>query len=94
MYKLLALILLIGCSYSSVLDAAASARISRDSISMDETLTLIITTDDPDSVSRLNLQPVEVDFEILSNSESSQFQMINGKTTARSLWRPNVKAMP
>lgn len=87
MYKLLTLILLIGCSYSSVLDAAASARISRDSISMDETLTLIITTDDPDSVSTLNLQPVEVDFEILSNSESSQFQMINGKTTASKQWQ-------
>lgn len=87
MYKLLTLILLIGCSYSSLLDAAASARISRDSISMDETLTLIITTDDPDSVSRLNLQPVEVDFEILSNSESSQFQMVNGKTTASKQWQ-------
>ncbi len=87
MYKVLSLLLLIACSYSSLLDAAASARISRESISMDETLTLIITTDDPDSVSQLNLQPVEVDFEILSNSESSQFQMVNGKTTASKQWQ-------
>ncbi len=87
MYKILYSILFSCCIYSGLLDAAASVKVSRDNISMDETLTLIIATDDPDSVSTLNLQPVEVDFDILSNSESSQFQMINGKTTASKQWQ-------
>jgi len=83
--KILTALLLV-LSTNSVL-AAATTTVNRDTLSMDETLTLIITSDDPKGVDELNLQPIEVDFEVLGNSQSSQYSIANGKTTSSKTWQ-------
>jgi len=79
--------ILLVLSYSGIIHAGATATVNRDSLSADETLTLIISSDTPKDVDKLNLQPVEVDFEVLNTSESSQFSMINGTTKSSKTWQ-------
>ncbi len=84
-FRIIIVSLLLG--YSASIQAAASATVNRDNLSADETLTLIINSDKPKDVDKLNLQPIEVDFEVLNTSESSQFSMVNGTTKSSKTWQ-------
>lgn len=87
MKSILILIFTLLLGYSDAALAAATATVNRDTLSADETLTLIVSSDSPKDTDTLKLQSIEVDFEILNTSESSQFSIVNGTTKASKTWQ-------
>jgi|GEM_PF-940177 len=67
--------------------AAVRARLDRQSISSDETVTLSIEADGAlNSISSLDTSALEKDFSIINQSTSSNFQIINGSSKATKTW--------
>ena len=61
-------------------DAAVTASVNRDSISLADSLELTLKATDGEDVESVNLRGLEDDFEIATTSTSSQLSIINGKT--------------
>ena len=68
------------CSSSAL--AQLSATVDRDQIALDETLTLTISKDGVSSIDAADLQPLENDFRILGQSQSSNAQISNGSVSS------------
>ena len=67
--------------------AAVRARLDRQTISSDETVTLSIEADGAlNSISSLDTSALEKDFSIINQSTSSNFQIINGSSKATKTW--------
>ena len=67
-------------------DAAVTASVNRDSISLADSLELTLKATDGEDVESVNLRGLEDDFEIATTSTSSQLSIINGKTERRILF--------
>ena len=76
------------CSLSPLTcDAAVRAQLDRQTISIDETVNLIVEADGAlNSIASLDTSGLEKDFSILNNSSSSNFQIINGSSKATKTW--------
>jgi len=66
--------------------AAVTAHVDRFNISEDETVNLTIEVSGGDS-GEPQTAPLLKDFEILSNSHSSSFSIVNGSTSSKSVWQ-------
>ncbi len=64
---------------------AATASINRSIISENETILLIVKTQDM-STDQINLSVLETDFEILGTSQSSRIQLFNGGRSSNKQW--------
>jgi len=68
-------------------DAAVRARLDRQTISIDETVNLIVEADGAlNSLANLDTKALENDFSVLNSSASSNFQIINGSSKATKTW--------
>lgn len=65
---------------------AISAKVDRSKISIDDTLTLIITSTKGSMLNPPDLSGLQKDFEVLSQSRKSQVSIANGKSTATMQW--------
>jgi len=70
---------------------AATASINRSIISENETIILIVKTQDM-STDQINLSVLETDFEILGTSQSSRIQLFNGGGSSNKQW--NITLAP
>ncbi len=82
-YRLLA-VLFIVLSFFTTNILAATARVDRTAIYEGETLQLFLKSDASDN--SLDLSPLEIDFEVLSTSRSSQMSFINGQMQSSNEW--------
>jgi len=72
--------------------AAVRARLDRQSIGSDETVTLSVEADGAlNSISNLNTSALDKDFSIVNQSTSSNFQIINGSSKATKTWIIELK---
>ena len=61
-----------------------SAEVDRARIGEAESLNLTLSVDQQADVSRIDLSPLDQDWQVLSRSSQSSVQMVNGRTTATS----------
>lgn len=71
----------------SAAQAALQARLSQDTVYLGDTLTLTLSSDSGGNSGRPDLSPLQQDFEIAGTGTSSQFSMINGRTSSRTEWQ-------
>lgn len=64
--------------------AAVTAQVDRARIGADESFTLIIDT--PTGAAEPDLAPLDADFDVLGTTQSSQIQIINGRTSSSRKW--------
>ena len=87
--KLIFLLLLL--NFANVFAAQINVSFDRNPVSLDESFQIIFTADDtPDSDP--DFSPLEQDFEILGQSQSSNSSWINGKSSKTIQWTLNVMA--
>ena len=68
-------------------DAAVRAQLDRQTISIDETVNLIVEADGAlNSISNIDTDELKKDFSIVNSSASSNFQIINGSSKATKTW--------
>ncbi|MDN5923386.1 MAG: BatD family protein [Xanthomonadales bacterium] len=83
----LGLLGLILCLITATAYAAhVSASVDRNSVHMGETLTLTITVDDSSQAAKPDLDALGQDFDVLQTSTSSNYNIINGKTSSSRVW--------
>ena len=63
-----------------------TARIDRNSMVMDETLSLTLSKDGSSFFSGPDLEPLEKDFKVLGQSKNSSTRIINGSSTSSVEW--------
>ncbi|MCG6872676.1 MAG: BatD family protein [Gammaproteobacteria bacterium] len=81
----IAMLLLLASLAPWAAQASVSASLDRSTIAMDESVTLrLVIRDEDDNAGAPDFSPLARDFEILSRSQSSSFNLING-TASRSL---------
>jgi hypothetical protein len=81
--NILAIIIGIAClCLAPVARAALSVQVDRDQLSLDETLTLTITKDGSGALDAALLKPLNDDFQVLSQSQSSSTQFVNGSMSS------------
>ncbi len=74
-------------------DAAVRARLDRQTITIDETVKLIIEADGAlNSIANLDTSNLEKDFSIVDRSVNSNFQIINGTSKATKTWTIKLEA--
>ncbi len=61
--------------------AAVTASLDRDRVAMGDTMRLTITATENEEISSADLRPLQVDFEVLQRSTSSNTSIINGRRT-------------
>lgn len=66
--------------------AAVTASVDRSRIGQDESFTLIIDTPAARSSDAPDLAALDADFDVLGTTQSSQIQIINGRTTSSRQW--------
>jgi len=66
--------------------ATAQASFDRTTVTLGETVRLLIEIDDQADDSGLDLQPLEQDFTILGKQVNTQLQLINGQPSAKTQW--------
>ena len=89
--KLFFLLLLLNFIPAAVLAAQISVSFDRNPVSLDESFQIIFTADDtPDNDP--DFGPLEQDFEILGQSQSSNSSWINGQSSKTIQWTVNVIA--
>lgn len=71
--------------FASSTAAALTTRLDRQQIAIDETVNLIISSDEA-SPATPDITPLKKDFTLLSNEESQQFTMINGNSRLQTQW--------
>jgi len=77
--KILALLWVLALALPSInSQAALTASVDRNRVSLGDTLRLTITATDGENVANLDLAPLAVDFEILQRSSSSNTRIVNG----------------
>ena len=73
--------------------AKVTARLDRQEISINETVTLSVKADGArNTIADLDASALEKDFSILNRSSSSNFQLVNGTTHASKTWRFELEA--
>jgi len=72
---------------ATVAQAALVAKIDRQRLALDETLTLTVSKDGSSFFSEPDLAPLEPDFTVISKNQSSSTQIINGQMSASVQWR-------
>lgn len=72
--------------FASLAHAKVVAEVDRTRLSIDETVTLTISRDSNSFFSEPDLSPLQNDFKILGQRQSSNTQIINGSMTATSRW--------
>lgn len=80
------LCIMAACILPTAAMAQVTARIDRNSMALDETLTLTLTKDGSSFFSGPDLQPLEKDFKVLGQSKSSTTKIINGSTSSTAEW--------
>ncbi len=70
--------------------AQPSARIDRSVIAIDDTLTLTIRINETGSINGPDLSPLDKNFHILGNSQSSRHMIRNGKSESWTEWTINL----
>jgi len=70
--------------------AQVTARVDRDSMVIDETLTLIISKNGTSFFSDPNLEPLSKDFRVLGQSQSSNTKIINGSASSSVEWHVSL----
>lgn len=70
--------------------AKITASIDRNSMALDETLSLTLTKDGTSFFTQPDLQPLENNFKILGQNQSSMTQIINGSATSSVEWQINL----
>ena len=71
---------------SSVLAQSVRAFVDRNPISVDETVRLVVEQQGQSTGDAPDLSPLEKDFDVLGNSQSSQTSIINGRTSTSKQW--------
>lgn len=84
MRRILAFTLL--CSLSWTCLAELSAQVDRTTISVNETVTLTLFTDEQVDTRALDLSPLRNDFEVLGTSPQTSLSIINGRQRADTRW--------
>ena len=80
------MVVIIFTMISTATAAAPIAKIDRNVIAIDDTLTLTIRINDGGSYTGPNLNPVEKDFYLLGNSKNSRHMIRNGKSASWTEW--------
>jgi hypothetical protein len=70
----------------AVLAAPLSASIDRDLIGENDSLRLLVTLEGGGDGQELDLSPLQKDFDVLSNQQSSRLQIINGRMDSSKQW--------
>ena len=76
----------LGLLHSAMAADALQASVSANKVGFGETVTLTLTADSDQLNSRPDLTPLENDFDLVSQSTSSQTQIINGNRSATVSW--------
>lgn len=87
-----ALCVLCLCLFTSLAQAAISARLDRDQLALGETVTLTLEATGGDSLGQPDLAPLAADFRVLGQSSSSNIQIINGRISASK--KLNITLLP
>lgn len=85
-WKKIVLVLLL--FISTQLQAAVTASVDRSAISLQDTLTLVLSNDGGDA--EPDLSPLQQDFEVLGTSTSSNFSFINGRSSSSKKWQVSL----
>ncbi|MEH6551089.1 MAG: BatD family protein [Pseudomonadales bacterium] len=85
MKNLLIFVLLIGLM-PTMAWAKLAAKVDRNDIGLGETITLLLVNDDSQLFTSPELDVLEKDFSILNNSKSSQYSLVNGKSSSLTRW--------
>lgn len=89
--KIFFLLLLLNLAPAQVLAAEINVSLDRNSVGLDESFQIIFTANDtPDG--EPDFAPLEQDFELLNQSQSSNMSLINGKLSKSIKWTLNVMA--
>ncbi|MDO9140552.1 MAG: BatD family protein, partial [Methylobacter sp.] len=89
--KLFYVLLLLNLASAQVLAAEISVSLDRNPVSLDESFQIIFTANDtPDGDP--DFSPLEQDFELLNQSQSSNMSLINGQLSKSMKWTLNVMA--
>ena len=83
--------ILLLCFYQIPLWATLSAKLDRATVGLDETFTLLISSDQ-DIDGTPDLAPLNKDFQVLGVSTNSQFSVVNGKKTYQKQWMVSLLA--
>jgi hypothetical protein len=83
MKRLIMMFLLV---YSSYLQAELSLQLDASKVQMGETFHLTLTLDEPISSALPDLSPLQTDFKIVGTERSTNYSIINGKTSATNQW--------
>lgn len=80
------LVFLLGCFILTSSSAAVQLQVDRDNLSVDEILTVVISSNDHLSINP-DLSLLKNDFDVVGTSRSSQFNIINGTTEMQTQWQ-------
>lgn len=79
--KTLRILLLLITVATPAVQAAVTASVDRDRVSLGDSLRLVISSSDDEDISDLDARPLLDDFEILQRSSSSNTSIVNGRAT-------------